>query len=112
MKLVQAYVQPFMLQRVVHELRAIHVHGITVIEARGFGREKDESYPHAPADYAVDFTPKLKLELICLDSDVEATVEAILKGAHTGRRGDGKVFVTAIDRTVSILSREEGDGAI
>lgn len=112
MKLVQAYVQPFMLQRVLHEIRAIHVHGITVSDARGFGREKDESYPHAPADYAVDFTPKLKLELICRDGDADATVEAIVRGAHTGRRGDGKIFVTPVDRTVSILSRKEGDEAI
>jgi len=112
MKRVEAYIQPFMLTRVLHGLRDAHAHGLTVIDVRGFGREKDESYPHHSADYAVDFTPKVKLELLCQDGQVAAIVEAILKGAHTGRRGDGKVFVTDIERIVSVRSRETGDAAI
>src|SRR3990172_3743682 len=106
MKLVEAYIQPFMLTRVLHELRDVHVHGLTVMDVRGFGREKDESYPHDSADYAVDFTPKVKLELLCQDGQVEALVEAILTGAHSGRKGDGKVFVTNVERVVSVRSRE------
>ena len=109
MKRVEAYIQPFML---THELRDAHAHGLTVMDVRGFGREKDESYPHHSADYAVDFTPKVKLELLCQDGQVEAILEAILKGAHTGRRGDGKVFVTDVERIVSVRSREAGDAAI
>jgi len=112
MKRVEAYIQPFMLTHVLHELRDVHAHGLTVMDARGFGREKDESYPHHSADYAVDFTPKAKLELLCQDGQVDAIVEAILKGAHTGRRGDGKVFVTDVERIVSVQSRETGDAAI
>jgi nitrogen regulatory protein P-II 1 len=82
------------------------------MDVRGFGREKDESFPHHSDDYVVDFTPKVKLELLCQDGQVEAVVEAIFKGAHTGRRGDGKVFVTDVERIVSVRSRETGDAAI
>ncbi|OGF11119.1 MAG: transcriptional regulator [Candidatus Eisenbacteria bacterium RBG_16_71_46] len=112
MKRVEAYIQPFMLTRVLHELREVHVHGLTVSEVRGFGREKDESYPHHASDYAVDFTPKLKLEILCRDGDVDVLVEALVSGAHTGRRGDGKVFVTDVANAVSIRSRQSGDEAI
>lgn len=107
MKRVEAYIQPFMLTHVLHELRDAHAHGLTVMDARGFGREKDESHPHV-----VDLTPKVKLELLCHDGQVDAIVEAILKGAHTGRRGDGKVLVTDVERIVSVQSRETGDAAI
>ncbi len=112
MKRVEAYIQPFMLTRVLHELRETHVRGLTVSDVRGFGREKDESYPHHASDYAVDFTPKVKLELVCRDADVDSLVEAILKGAHTGRLGDGKVFVTEVESVISIRSRQAGDEAI
>ena len=112
MKRVEAYIQPFMLTRVLHELREAHVHGLTVSDARGFGREKDESYPHHASDYAVDFTPKVKIEILCRDEDVERLVETLVIGAHTGRRGDGKVFVTAVESVVSIRNRETGDDAI
>lgn len=112
MKRVEAYIQPFMLTRVLHEIREAHVHGLTVSDVRGFGREKDESYPHHASDYAVDFTPKVKLEILCRDGDVDGLVESLVRGAHTGRRGDGKVFVTAVERVVSIRSRQSGDEAI
>ena len=112
MKRVEAYIQPFMLTRVLHELREAHLHGLTVSDVRGFGREKDESYPHHASDYAVDFTPKVKLEIVCRDPDVEGLVEALLRGAHTGRKGDGKVFVTEVESVVSIRSRQSGDEAI
>ena len=112
MKRIEAYIQPFMLTRVMHELREAHVHGLTVSDVRGFGREKDESYPHDASDYAVDFTPKVKLEILCRDSDADGLVDALVRGAHTGRRGDGKVFVTSVESVVSIRSRESGDEAI
>ena len=112
MKRVEAYIQPFMLTRVLHELREAHVHGLTVSDVRGFGREMDESYPHHASDYAVDFTPKVKLEILCRDTDVDGLVEALVRGAHTGRRGDGKVVVTDIETVVSIRNRQSGDEAI
>jgi nitrogen regulatory protein P-II 1 len=112
MKRVEAYIQPFMLTRVLHELREAHVHGLTVSDVRGFGQEKDESYPHHASDYAVDFTPKLKLEILCRDADSEGLVEALVRGAHTGRRGDGKVYVTDVETVVSIRSRQSGEEAI
>jgi nitrogen regulatory protein P-II 1 len=112
MKRVEAYIQPFMLTRVLHELRQAHVHGLTVSDVRGFGREKDESYPHHASDYAVDFTPKVKLELLCHDDEVEALLSVLQRGAHTGRRGDGKILVSPIERLMSIRTEEEGDAAI
>lgn len=112
MKKIEAYIQPFMLSKVLRELHAVRVRGLTVTDVRGFGREKDESYPHHTGEYAVDFTPKVKLELLCLDGEAEALAAAIVDVAHTGRRGDGKVFVTAVDRVQSIRTREGGEGAI
>ena len=105
MKRIEAYIQPFMLTRVLHGLREAQVHGLTVSDVRGFGREKDESYPHHASDYAVDFTPKVKLEMLCRDEDVERFTEAIVQGGQTGRKGDGKVFVTSVERVVSIRTR-------
>ena len=112
MKRVEAYIQPFMLTRVLHELREVHVRGLTISDVRGFGREKDESHPHHASDYAVDFTPKIKLEILCRDPDIDGLVEALLRGAHTGRKGDGKVFVTDVEAVLSIRSGESGDEAI
>ncbi len=112
MKLVQAYIQPFMLPKVLRELHAIHVRGMTMLEVKGFGREKDESYPHQASDYAVDFTPKVKLELLCHDEEVDDIVVALSRSAHTGRGGDGKVFVTEIGRIRSIRTGEEAEKAI
>ena len=112
MKKLEAYIQPFMLQRVLKELRAAHVHGMTVTDVRGFGREKDESYPHHSADYAIDFTPKIRVEVLARDEEVDDIVEAIARGAHTGRAGDGKVFVVDIAQAVSIRTGARGDEAI
>ena len=112
MKKIEAYIQPFMLQHVLHALREAHVHGLTVSDVRGFGREKDESYPHGPADYAVDFTPKTKLEILCKDADAHALVETLRTAAHTGRRGDGKVSMLDVGMVVSIRSGDTGDAAI
>lgn len=106
MKKIEAYIQPFMLRKVTDALQAIHIHGMSVIEARGFGKEKDESYPHHTADYIVDFTPKTKIEIVCNDDQSSEIVETIQKSAHTGRKGDGKVFVTTVDSVVSIRTGE------
>lgn len=112
MKKIEAYIQPFMLSKVLRELHAAHVRGLTVSDVRGFGHEKDESYPHHASEYAVDFTPKVRLELLCLDGEADGFVDVIEGAAHTGRRGDGKIFVTNLERVRSIRTREEGDGSI
>lgn len=112
MRKIEAYVQPFMLTKVLRELRAAHVHGLTVTDVKGFGREKDESYPHHEGDFAVDFTPKVRLELLCHAEDVEALVDAVRRGAHTGRRGDGKIVVSVIEQVTSIRTGETGHDAV
>jgi nitrogen regulatory protein P-II 1 len=112
MKKIEAYIQPFMLRKVEDVLRAIHIHGMSVIEAKGFGKERDESYSHHIADYVIDFTPKTKIEIVCPDHDCEKIVEAIQKSAHTGRRGDGKIFVYDVQEAISILSGGKGEKAI
>lgn len=112
MKKIEAYIQPFMLHKVEEALRGIHIHGMSVIDVKGFGREKDESYPHHTKDYVVDFTPKTKIEIVCPDSDCEKIVETIQKSAHTGRKGDGKIFVYDVLEAISVLTREKGDKAI
>lgn len=112
MKKIEAIIQPFMLSRVVHALRDARVGGVTVTDVRGFGREKDESYPHHAEDYAVDFTPKVKMDILCHDQDMERLVQILRTHAHTGRRGDGKIFVTDVSYVVSIRSGAEADDAL
>jgi nitrogen regulatory protein P-II 1 len=112
MKEVKAYIQPFMLQKVTDALREIHVHGMSVSELKGFGREKDESYPHHIGDAVVEFTPKVKIEIVCPDEECDAIVNAIQNAAHTGRRGDGKIFVSTVQVAISIRTGDRGDNAI
>lgn len=112
MKKIEAYVQPFMLRKVEDALRSIHIHGMTVIDVRGFGKEKDEHYPHSVADYSVEFTPKTKIEIICQDVQFNQIVKTIRQAAYTGRRGDGKIFVSAIQEVMSIRTGERGENAV
>lgn len=112
MKKIEAYIQPFMLDKVEDALRGISIQGMSIFEAKGFGRQRDESYPHHASDSAVDFTPKTKIEIICIDSDCEKIVDVIRTSSHTGRKGDGKIFVYDVVKAVSIRSGKEGEGAI
>ena len=112
MKEIKAYVQPFMLNKVVNALRAIHIHGMSVIEAKGFGKEKDESYPHHAVDYLVDFTPKTRIEIVCQDNDCKGIIETIRQSAHTGRKGDGKIFVSNLEQAISIRTGKQNEEAI
>lgn len=112
MKKIEAYIQPFMLHKVVDALHAIHIHGMSVIEAKGFGKEKDESYPHHATDYIVDFTPKTKIEIVCADEEAVKIVQVIQESAHTGRKGDGKIFISTIDHVVSIRTGQKDNQAI
>lgn len=112
MKEIKAYIQPFMLQKVTDALHEIHVRGMSVSELKGFGREKDEGYPHHGREVVVEFTPKVKIEIVCPDEECEAIVQTIQKAAHTGRRGDGKIFVSTVERALSVRTGEQGDQII
>ena len=112
MKKIEAIIKPFKLDEVKDSLQEAGVEGITVTEAKGFGRQKGHTELYRGAEYVVDFLPKLKLEVIVADSILEQAVEAIKKSAHTGRIGDGKIFVTNIEQATRIRTGETGDAAI
>lgn len=112
MKEIKAYIQPFMLQKVTDALHGIHVRGMSVSEIKGFGKEKDEAYPHHSRDYVTEFTPKMKIEIICLDEEVKKIVETIQSSGHTGRKGDGKIIVTNVEKVLSIRNKEVDEEAI
>jgi nitrogen regulatory protein P-II 1 len=112
MKKVEAIIKPFKLDEVKEALHEVGIRGITVTEAKGFGRQKGHTELYRGAEYVVDFLPKVKLEIVMEDNLVERAVEAILQAAHTGRIGDGKIFVTSIDEAVRIRTGERGGDAI
>ena len=112
MKLVSAVIKPFRLDDVRDALSAIGVKGMTVTEVKGFGRQKGHTELYRGAEYAVDFLPKVKLEIAVADDVVEATIEAIIKSASTGKIGDGKIFITTIDEAIRIRTGETGDEAV
>ena len=112
MKKIEAIIKPFKLDEVKDALQEVGVHGITITEAKGFGRQKGHTELYRGAEYVVDFLPKIKLEVIVADNILEQTVEAIQKAAHTGRIGDGKIFIINIDQTTRIRTGETGDAAI
>ena len=112
MKMVTAIVKPFKLDEVREALSAIGVQGITVTEVKGFGRQKGHTELYRGAEYVVDFLPKVKLEVVVKDSDVERCIEAIVKAAKTGKIGDGKIFVTSIESVVRIRTGEVNEDAV
>ena len=112
MKKIEAIIKPFKLDEVKEALHEAGVSGITVIEAKGFGRQKGHTELYRGAEYVVDFLPKVKLEVVINDAAVEEAVAAIRKAAQTGRIGDGKIFVSAIEGAVRIRTGETGPDAI
>lgn len=112
MKLITAIVKPFKLDDVREALSEIGVQGITVTEVKGFGRQKGHTELYRGAEYVVDFLPKVKIEVAVADGLVEQTIEAITKAANTGKIGDGKVFVTALEQVIRIRTGETGEDAI
>ncbi len=112
MKKVEAIIKPFKLDEVKEALHEIGVSGITVTEAKGFGRQKGHTELYRGAEYVVDFLPKVKLEVVVEDSLADRVVEAIAAAAQTGRIGDGKIFVTNIDEAIRIRTGERGGDAI
>ena len=112
MKKIEAIIKPFKLDEVKRALMEIGVQGMTVTEARGFGRQKGHTELYRGAEYVVDFLPKVKVEVVVKDDDVERCVDAIVKAARTGKIGDGKIFITDIERVVRIRTGETDESAV
>ncbi|NIZ03474.1 P-II family nitrogen regulator [Thalassospira lucentensis] len=112
MKKIEAIIKPFKLDEVKEALQEIGLKGITVTEAKGFGRQKGHTELYRGAEYVVDFLPKVKLEIVVEDTLLERAIEAIQQAAHTGRIGDGKIFVSSLEDAIRIRTGERGDDAI
>lgn len=112
MKKLEAVIKPFKLDEVKEALQEVGLQGITVTEARGFGRQKGHTELYRGAEYVVDFLPKVKIEVVVADSMVERTVEAIINAARTGKIGDGKIFIMPIEEAIRIRTGERGGDAI
>ena len=112
MKKIEAIVKPFKLDEVKDALSTVGVTGMTVTEVKGFGRQKGHTEIYRGSEYTVDFLPKIKIELVVTDEQLDSAVDAIVKAAKTGKIGDGKVFVTNIDEAVRIRTEEKGEKAI
>lgn len=112
MKIVTAIIKPFMLDEVRESLSDIGVQGITVTEVKGFGRQKGHTELYRGAEYKVDFLPKIKLETVVAEDIAQQVIEAIQKSAHTGKIGDGKIFVSSIEQVIRIRTGETGPEAI
>jgi nitrogen regulatory protein PII len=112
MKKIEAIIKPFKLEDVKEALAGLGVEGMTVSEVKGFGRQKGHTEIYRGSEYTVDFLPKLKLEVVLADANVQAAVDAIVKAAKTGKIGDGKVFVSSIENAVRIRTEETGEQAV
>lgn len=112
MKRVEAIIKPFTLDDVREALSEIGITGMTATEVKGFGRQKGHTELYRGAEYVVDFLPKVKIEVVVDDDHLEPCVEAIIKSARTGKIGDGKIFVTSVERVVRIRTGEENEQAI
>jgi len=112
MKLITAIIKPFKLDDVREALSAVGVQGITVTDVKGFGRQKGHTELYRGAEYVVDFLPKIKIEAAVGEDVAEQVVEAIVKAAHTGKIGDGKIFVSSLEQVVRIRTNETGNDAL
>ena len=112
MKKIEAIIKPFKLDEVKEALHDIGIQGITVLEAKGFGRQKGHTELYRGAEYVVDFLPKVKIEVVIDDAMIERVVDAIQNAAQTGRIGDGKIFISTIDEAIRIRTGEKGSEAV
>ncbi|MFM2081938.1 MAG: hypothetical protein RL380_629 [Verrucomicrobiota bacterium] len=112
MKKIEAIIKPFKLEDVKESLAESGISGMTVTEVKGFGRQKGHTEIYRGSEYTVDFLPKIKLELVVADAQVDAAVKAIITGAKTGKIGDGKIFVTAVESATRIRTGETGNEAV
>lgn len=112
MKKIEAIIKPFKLDEVKEALQDVGIQGLSVLEAKGFGRQKGHTELYRGAEYIVDFLPKVKIEAVVADNQVEAAIEAISNAARTGKIGDGKIFVSSVEQAIRIRTGEEGDDAL
>ncbi|HZR67904.1 MAG TPA: P-II family nitrogen regulator [Burkholderiales bacterium] len=112
MKKIEAVVKPFKLDEVREALAEVGVTGLTVTEVKGFGRQKGHTELYRGAEYVVDFLPKVKIEVVVTDKMLDSAIEAIIKSARTGKIGDGKIFVTAVEQVVRIRTGETDEAAV
>ena len=112
MKKIEAIIKPFKLDEVREGLSEVGITGLTVTEVKGFGRQKGHTELYRGAEYVVDFLPKIKVEVVLADDMVDQAVEAIVKAAHTGKIGDGKIFIAPVDEVIRIRTGETGEDAI
>jgi nitrogen regulatory protein P-II 1 len=112
MKKIEAIIKPFKLDEVKEALHEVGLQGITVLEAKGFGRQKGHTELYRGAEYVVDFLPKVKIELVVEDEMLDRAVEAIQQAAHTGRIGDGKIFIVPVENAIRVRTGETGSEAI
>lgn len=112
MKKIEAVIKPFKLEEVREALSEVGINGLTVTEVKGFGRQKGHTELYRGAEYTIDFLPKVKLELVIADTLLDAAIEAITKSAHTGKIGDGKIFVSSVEQALRIRTGEIGEEAV
>ena len=112
MKQITAIIKPFKLDEVREALAEVGVTGLTVTEVKGFGRQKGHTELYRGAEYVVDFLPKVKIEVVIKDEQVEPAIDAIVKSARTGKIGDGKIFVTSVEQVIRIRTSETGEAAV
>jgi nitrogen regulatory protein P-II 1 len=111
-KKVEAIIKPFKLDEVKEALQEVGIQGLSVLEAKGFGRQKGHTELYRGAEYVVDFLPKVKIEVVVADDQLDAVVEAIISAAKTGKIGDGKIFVSTVEQAIRIRTSEEGPDAL
>jgi nitrogen regulatory protein P-II 1 len=112
MKKIEAIIKPFKLDEVKEALQEVGIQGLSVIEAKGFGRQKGHTELYRGAEYVVDFLPKVKIEVVVPDSQVDGAIDAIVKSARTGKIGDGKIFVTTVEQVIRIRTGETDEAAV
>lgn len=112
MKKIEAIIKPFTLDSVKQELQSIGISGLTIYEVKGFGRQKGHTEMYRGSEYIVDFLPKLKIELVVKDDQLTGAIDAIKLKAHTGKIGDGKIFITDLQDVIRIRTNEHGDDAV
>jgi nitrogen regulatory protein P-II 1 len=111
-KKVEAIIKPFKLDEVKEALQEVGIQGLSVLEAKGFGRQKGHTELYRGAEYVVDFLPKVKIEVVVADDQLDAVVETIISAAKTGKIGDGKIFVSTVEQAIRIRTSEEGPDAL
>lgn len=112
MKKVEAIIKPFKLEDVKEALQALELTGMTVTEVKGYGRQQGHSELYRGAEYVIDFIPKVKIELVVKEEDLQAVTDAIANSAKTGKIGDGKIFISSVERTIRIRTGEENEDAV